>query len=99
MSEPVPLKEHFDAINEERRRTVTVAAFGMIATATAVIWGMSKATDVAFAAANESKVAHNGLIDRMREMARQYVTWPMVIVLLGLIASWAGLAFMIWGNR
>lgn len=49
-----------------------------------------KATRVAFDAANEKGVHHNGLIDRMREMSKQYVTWPVVILLIGLALSLAG---------
>lgn len=54
-----------------------------------------KATRVAFDAANEKGVHHNGLIDRMREMSKQYVTWPVVLLLIGLALS---LSDRVWGD-
>jgi hypothetical protein len=64
---------------------------GVASTITAVILGMEKATAVALTAADEKGVAHNGLIDRMREMSKQYVTWPTVMLLMALAVSVAAL--------
>jgi hypothetical protein len=83
----VPLREYQEAINRERTRTIAVAFIGLVAVGWAVIQGMEKATHVALAAANEKGVAHNGLIDRMREMSKQYVTWPVVLLLMALAVS------------
>ncbi len=88
----VPLKDHFDAVNAERRRTTIVAFLGLIAVGWAVIQGMEKATAVALTAANEKGVHHNGLIDRMREMSQQFVTWRMVLLLITLAITLATLA-------
>jgi len=83
----VPLREHLEAINRERSRAIAIGFLGLIAVGWAVVHGMEKATAVALTAANEKGVAHNGLIDRMREMSKQYVTWPVVLLLMALAVS------------
>jgi hypothetical protein len=91
MTDKVPLREHIETVSKLRDRIALVAFLGLIAVGWAVVQGQEKATSVAFDAANEKGVAHNGLIDRMREMARQYVTWPTVMLLLALAVSVAAL--------
>lgn len=83
MSESVPLRDYIDLQTEGLRREIEAVdrLHHMLAAE------REKATRVAFDAANEKGVHHNGLIDRMREMSKQYVTWPVVLLLIGLALS------------
>jgi len=85
----VSLKEHTDEARSADRALTAVALIGVVCAFGAVVWGMQKATKVALNAADEKGAHHNNLIDRMREMSKQYVTWPVVLLLIGLALSLA----------
>lgn len=91
MSSHIPIRDYIDLKVEGLRRELEAIdrLHHMLAAE------REKATRVAFDAANEKGVHHNGLIDRMREMSKQYVTWPVVLLLIGLALS---LSDRMWGD-
>jgi len=103
---PETLKEHYDVIAASNRMIGLVAAIGLIsivmvmnagnAKATALaLEGQREATRVALEAANDKGAAHNGLIERMRELSSTYVTKTTVFLVLGAILGWGTLAWTV----
>jgi hypothetical protein len=98
----VPLRDYTDARIADLRLVGVVVALSILtviftmnagnAKATKLaLDGSEKATSVALAASDAKGVAHNGLIDRMREMSATFITRGNVVSFLTAIAACAAI--------
>lgn len=91
MTKGVPLREYTDETARLRDRALWIAlgGLGLVMLITHIL--DAKATGVAFAAAEAKGIQHNGLIERMREMALKYITRETVIAFLTAIGIFTAL--------
>lgn len=91
MSNGVRLRSYIDETARLRDRALWVALGGLGLVVLVVHILDAKANTVAFAASEAKGIQHNGLIERMREMAARYITRETVIAFLSAIGIFTAL--------
>lgn len=91
MSRGVPLRDYADETARLRDRALWIGLAGLSLIVLTVHILDAKANTVAFAASEAKGIQHNGLIERMREMAARYITRDTVIAFLTAIGIFTAL--------